>query len=421
MANDPKARIRALAAKAQEAFDDASLTMAEKKSKIDAINTEIKSAQEEVQLQAEIKSFMADVEGHGDPEDHAEQERPTQAKSIGQRIVESKSYLDSLGTKGKRVAVDLSDVSIKAAGTFMEGQMPAYQGANGSFGAVLQPQFLPDIVPLLFQPLRIEQLMASGATNAMAISYPIETAFNDNTAVVPEGGLKPLLDLSLGRRQDPVVKIANLAKISDEMFEDAPALQSYIENRMIFALGRTTEGQLLNGDGKNGGMVGLLNREGLAAPVTAGPAKNGPAQGLMEAIFNQITAIRTNAFGEPDAIVMHPADWQTIRLAQDANGQYYAGGPFTGAYGNPTPSNVYNLWGLNVVVTTAMPQGKALVGAFGQGAQVFTRKGVTVEMTNSNVDDFQNDLISIRAEVRKALAVYRPGWFGVVQAAAKAS
>jgi hypothetical protein len=41
-----------------------------------------------------------------------------------------------------------------------------------------------------------------------------------------------------------------------------------------------------------------------------------------------------SAFVDPSAIVMHPTDWQAIRLLKDANNQYFAGGPFTAAYGN---------------------------------------------------------------------------------------
>jgi len=121
---------------------------------------------------------------------------------------------------------------------------------------------------------------------------------------------------------------------------------------------------------------------------------------------------------EPDAFVIHPTDWQTIRLGKDSQNQYYGGGPFTGAYGNPGSGGAYtneaNLWGLRGVVTTAITQGTVLVGGFQECAQVFRRQGVTLEMTNSNVDDFVNNLITLRAEERLALAVYRPAGFGKV-------
>jgi HK97 family phage major capsid protein len=61
-----------------------------------------------------------------------------------------------------------------------------------------------------------------------------------------------------------------------------------------------------------------------------------------------------------------------------------------------------------VVATVAQTQHTAFVGAFKLGAQVFRRQGITLETTNSNVDDFVKNLITIRAEERLALAVYRP-------------
>jgi HK97 family phage major capsid protein len=60
------------------------------------------------------------------------------------------------------------------------------------------------------------------------------------------------------------------------------------------------------------------------------------------------------------------------------------------------------------VVTTAISAGTALVGAFQIGAQIFRRQGISVDMTNSNEDDFRKNLVAIRAEERLALAVYRP-------------
>ena len=107
-------------------------------------------------------------------------------------------------------------------------------------------------------------------------------------------------------------------------------------------------------------------------------------------------------------------DFQTIRLGKDTAGQYFGGGPFTGAYGNSGPSNVANIWGLKTVVTTAIAQGTVLVGGFQESAQIFRRQGITLEMTNSNVDDFVNNLLTLRAEERLAVACYRPAGLGKV-------
>ena len=67
-----------------------------------------------------------------------------------------------------------------------------------------------------------------------------------------------------------------------------------------------------------------------------------------------------------------------------------------------------SLWGKPCAITPAITAGTALVGAFKLGAQYFMRQGMTIDMTNSDQDDFIKNLMTIRAEERLALAVYRP-------------
>jgi HK97 family phage major capsid protein len=328
-------------------------------------------------------------------------------KSFTQQILESDAY-QAMAKNGAKAGA----VEVKTAATIDEGIIPAFSGGAGLGGQLVAPQLLPGIVGLKFQPLTVADLIPSGITNSSSVSYVIESAFQDLTGMVSEKGTKPQLDLTLARRQDNVSKIANVAKTTDEMFQDAPQFQAWLEQRMIFGVKRKEEQQLLNGSGSAPELQGILQRSGLATTVTTSATLT--AVKAIEGIYNQITALRSSSFVEPDAIVIHPTDWQTIRLGKDGQGQYYGGGPFTGAYGQPGPSNQAQLWGLKVDITTAIAQGTVLVGGFQESAQVFRRQGVMVEMTNSNVDDFVNNLITVRAEERLALAVYRPAGFGKV-------
>lgn len=52
-----------------------------------------------------------------------------------------------------------------------------------------------------------------------------------------------------------------------------------------------------------------------------------------------------------------------------------------------------------------------LVGAFRLGAQLFDRMAIEVLVSSENEDDFIRNLLTIRAEERLALAVYRPAAF----------
>lgn len=399
---EAKRSMAELGTKAQAVVADDTLTNAEKKTRLDGYQEELKGFSDTIALHEQAQRLISG--GEAAPEAKTETEG---YKSFGRQVIDSDGYKQFLNGAAKHVAID-----VKTVNTMDEGIIPAFSGGAGQAGTLVAPQLLPGIVPLKFQPLTIADLLAQGTTSSSSLSYVIEAAFQDTTAAVLEKGTKPQLDLTLTRRQDNVSKIANVAKVTDEMVQDAEQFQAYLQNRMTFGVQRAEETELLNGSGTAPHLQGILNRTGLATTVVTSATLS--AVKAMEGIFNQITALRSTSFVEPDAIVIHPTDWQTIRLGKDGQGQYYAGGPFTGAYGNPGPSNVANLWGVKTVITTAIAQGTVLVGGFQESGQVFRRQGITLEMTNSNVDDFVNNLITLRAEERLALAIYRPAGFGKV-------
>ncbi|HBW6842070.1 TPA: phage major capsid protein, partial [Klebsiella pneumoniae] len=66
---------------------------------------------------------------------------------------------------------------------------------------------------------------------------------------------------------------------------------------------------------------------------------------------------------------------------------------------------------LPVVETQAMAQNNFLTGAFNMAAQIFDRMDIEVLLSTENEDDFVKNMVTIRAEERLALAVYRPEAF----------
>ena len=69
------------------------------------------------------------------------------------------------------------------------------------------------------------------------------------------------------------------------------------------------------------------------------------------------------------------------------------------------------LWGLPVVATQSMASGKFLAGAFQLGAQIFDRMDAMVEISTEDDQNFRKNLVTVLAEERLALAVYRPEAF----------
>ena len=328
-----------------------------------------------------------------------------QVKTIGEQFVESESYkaLRDRIKAGNGVPQNVSTGPIEVkAGTLFEGG----QGA----GLIPVPQVVGGQVEKLFQRLTIADILPSGQASSNSLRYVVEGTATSGADTVSEGGDKPASDLALSTVDEPVQKIATILTVSDEMLEDAPAVQSYINGRLSLFVKIAEEDQLIRGTGTPPDISGFYDRA--INVYGAGTVDNNAV-----ALFKVINNTRGSSFLDVDHIFMHPDNWQATRLLQDGNQQFYGGGPFTSAYGGPQGPSSANqlagdtLWNVPVTITTAVGAGTALVGAFRQAAQLFRRGGLTVEATNAHSDYFTKNLVAIRAEQREALAVYRPSAF----------
>jgi HK97 family phage major capsid protein len=267
---------------------------------------------------------------------------------------------------------------------------------------------IPGVVDILRQRLTVADLLGRYNTNRPTIRYIRQTSHTNAATSVAMGGTKPEAGWALSQVTVDVTKIAVTAKVADEMFEDYDELRGFVDGTLRFDVLEREEALIINGDGNAPNMRGILQTVGIQTETSASVADN------MDAVMRAITKIQAVGRMEPDGIVIHPTDYRNFRLTRDGNEQYYGGGPFTGAYGNtPLPSNP-GLWAQRTVVTTAISAGTVLVGNFQRGGAFARRSGVMVQATNTNEDDFVNNLMTIRAEERGVVLVYRPLAFAAV-------
>lgn len=253
----------------------------------------------------------------------------------------------------------------------------------------------------------LAEWLGSGSLNSNTLIYFTESPTVEGAATtVAEGAKKPQLHFP---DYDPVTetlkKVAGYIKISTEMTEDAAFLVSEIEGRLLYQLQLAEEDQLLNGNGSGSNLSGLLNRSGLQAETATGQ------DDVFDAIYRAMTKIETATDLVADGLAINPMDYQKLRLSKDGNGQYIAGGPFQGQYGNGETLENPAIWGKRTIVTPAIAPGTILVGAGQLGATVYRKGGLTLQATNTNEDDFLNNKIAILGEERLALAVRRPSAF----------
>ena len=236
---------------------------------------------------------------------------------------------------------------------------------------------------------------------------------------VQEAGAKPEIDNVYFKMVAPLDKFAGWFKDTDELLEDKASLASAIENRGVYRLRNATDNALASNIA-DVAINGVTDGVNTAAPAQSQAIVSATAKAdeFANVIFDAVAAVKAASGADCDTVIVTSALAQLLRTGQDGAGQYYGGGYFTGAYGQPTGYQFMpNLWGLKVIISDAIASdAHAVVGNFAQGATVITPRpgGVRVEATNSNEDDFINDLVTVRLEERMLLAVREPAMFAAV-------
>jgi HK97 family phage major capsid protein len=125
-----------------------------------------------------------------------------------------------------------------------------------------------------------------------------------------------------------------------------------------------------------------------------------------DAIYKAIVKVEVTGQAVANAVLMHPNDWQNIRLLRTADGIYI--------WGNPSDTGPERIWGLQVVRAQAATAGTAIVGDFANFCQLAVRRGIEVQISNSHSTFFAEGKQALRADMRAAFVVFRPTAFCTV-------
>ena len=350
-----------------------------------------------------------------------------EAKTVGQISADTKTALDAIGTQQRELADRLNSIEQKATAQpeqkgisswgeqfIKSANYGAFAGGNlnklrvevkntltGSDTNVA-PQRNAGIVGGAFLPFAMEALLPSTTTSSNAIEFTKEASFTNSAAEAAEGAQKAESALTWSLVNMPVSTVAHWIKISKQLAADAPALAAYVNTRMRYGVNQKVDTQLVVGDGTAPNISGTYDTGNFTA--------HGYSNATIAAIsttFKKLVLIRKviadlYAAGYPaDAIVLNPADWATIEIEL-----------FTTAAGQTLYSvndaGQARLFGLPVIQAIGMAADTFQVGRFSEAYMIYNREGVVVEMSDSDGDNFQKNLITLRAERRLALATEKP-------------
>lgn len=273
-------------------------------------------------------------------------------------------------------------------------------GGATSAGPFIQNDLQPGFVPYARKAPRIAQIVMPGQTDSDVVEYVGQTAPTNAAAETAEDTAAPESAYAWETLTANVREITHFVPVTLRAMADEPQIRGIVENELGVDVLDRLDTQLYAGNGSGQNLTGITAWSGIGTFALG-------AYTRLDAVHRAMTAVRTAAgvLAEPDFVVMHPNDWQKIRLDKDLNGQYLMG-----------PAGMADdrqVWGFPVIVSTVATEGAILTGNFFRGAQMWLREGLSVT-SGLNGDDFTKRRISLLAAMRLAFAVKLPGAFCTV-------
>lgn len=223
-----------------------------------------------------------------------------------------------------------------------------------------------------------------------AITYFLQGAYEGTPAATAEGAKKPQNSTSFEPKTLPLTKVAAYIKETDEILYDEPFLASEVQNSLIYQIGKVEDTTIVNA---------VKTTTGIGAETY-----DGTNVTFADGILKAIQKIKDDSAYDASVVILNPADLFTLLTAKDENGQYYGGGYFSGAYGNGGYNVPANIWGVQILTSSNITSGTALVAAR-EAVKIWKKGGLDVRLFEQNEDDAIYNRVTLVGEERLAAAV----------------
>ena len=272
--------------------------------------------------------------------------------------------------------------------------------SNTFTGVVAAETVIPEIK---FDPARavhIRSLIPNGSTDAQTIRFVKESAYTDNGAATAQGSALGQSDFDFTATSVNVEKIGTFMNLTDEMLQDTPQLATYLSARVPSKVLSIEDNEIMSGDGSSPNLSGLLT-DSLAFTTSSGgqfyqSVESANEYDVLIAALNQLSLLNYTA----DTILLNPTDFHKIVLLKSTANEYLKNQVIQGIQ----PA----LMGVPITINTAVPAGKFLVGQLSVATQLWIRDGLGLEFSRDNAQNFEKNLVTVRAQERVCLTNYQP-------------
>ena len=361
--------------------------LAELGSKITEL-TDLEEKRNSLKDEMENSKKVSGMPVYGEPE-------VDEPKTLGQQFIDSNAYKSFVDHGIKNIPFEAKTTvttSVWTRDTIYQQVIPAIE---------------PDPNPVL-------DLVDSINTDQTTYYYLREVATN-NAAETAEGSAAPEDAFSYTAVTAPVAKFITTLPITAELLEDQAGARAYFDGRLANHVLQRLEKEFIGGDGVSPNIQGILGTTNVNQIIYSAGTYPSSVGGKLRAILEGIKDIEENGKLFPDAMVMSPGAYEALAGQVDGNENFMLGA--AAQSGSPT------IWGVPVVKSTQIgsavgQDSDVLIGKFGGGmaANHVFRRGMELQISDSAADgDFGKDILTVKASLRYASAIYKPQGFTKVQ------
>jgi HK97 family phage major capsid protein len=247
---------------------------------------------------------------------------------------------------------------------------------------------LPGVIDLVRTQPTFWSRLTKGRTNLNPLVWVNKVNKEGAANFIGEGVLKPQVSFELATQQSVPKKVAERMRVSTEMLNDVPGLESLIRNEMIYEIEKHANDSVLTATASATDPAGITT---LASGFTLTTIEAGAAPSYADAIRAAIAQLQSLNFTDNIAAFINPIDAANMDLSKSSDDGHYLLPPFVSQSGMLVS-------GVPVYVDNNIAVGNLLIGDMTK-YKIYMVEDLTVRF-GLNGDDFSENMVTVIAEMR---------------------
>jgi HK97 family phage major capsid protein len=247
---------------------------------------------------------------------------------------------------------------------------------------------LPGVIDLVRTQPTFWSRLTKGRTNLNPLVWVNKVNKEGAANFIGEGILKPQVSFELATQQSVPKKVAERMRVSTEMLNDVPGLESLIRNEMIYEIEKHANDSVLTATASATDPAGITT---LASGFTLTTIEAGAAPSYADAIRAAIAQLQSLNFTDNIAAFINPIDAANMDLSKSSDDGHYLLPPFVSQSGMLVS-------GVPVYVDNNIAVGNLLIGDMTK-YKIYMVEDLTVRF-GLNGDDFSENMVTVIAEMR---------------------